>query len=69
MTGVRAHPKRKEKIVQWVSKLQIGEEFQARQIAKDLDIMPVEAGNVLKCQDNLIVSRYMNGAVWKKVSA
>lgn len=69
MSRARAHPKREDKIVQWVGNLKPGDEFQARQIAKDLNLMPVEVGNILKLKDNLMVVGYMNGAVWKKVSA
>ena len=71
MSSAKAHPQREAKIIKWVNALNDGEEFLARQIAKDLDLMGVEVGNVLKCQPNVRIARkqYLQGTVWQKVPA
>jgi hypothetical protein len=71
MSSLKAHPLRESKIIKWVAALSDGEEFLARQIAKDLDLMGVKVGNVLKYQPNVRIVRkqYMQGTVWQKVPA
>jgi hypothetical protein len=67
MSRSSAHPLRERKIIKWISGKSPGHEFGAREIAKDLDLMPVEVGNILKYQGNIKIVRYeyRQGAVWQ----
>lgn len=70
MSRSRAHPQRETKIIRWINtNIKPGEEFQARDIAKALNIMPVEVGNLLKKQEGIQIVGYMNGSVWQRKAA
>ena len=71
MSSAKAHPQREKKVMAWVATLPDGKEFHARQIAKELNLMGVEVGNILKCQTNVIKCRkeFLSGQIWQKVSA
>jgi hypothetical protein len=71
MSSLRSHPQRESKIIKWVDALNDGEEFHARQIAKELNLMPVEVGNIIKLLPNAKKSRlvYLTGQIWQKVPA
>lgn len=69
MSRKLSHPSRESKIQDWINKLPTGTEFFARDVAKDLNLMPQEAGNYLKFQDTCRISRYIFGvgAVWVRL--
>ena len=71
MSSLRSHPQREKKVVAWIDALPDGKEFHARQIAKSLNLMGVEVGNILKSQPNVIKSRkeFLSGQLWMKVPA
>jgi hypothetical protein len=67
MSKLNAHPQRETKIRKWIERLGPDDEFSARDIARDLNLMPVEVGNILKTCDVMIVGkRYKCGSVWKR---
>lgn len=71
MSSLKSHPQREKKVCAWVDALPDGKEFHARQIAKELNLLGVEVGNILKYQANVIKSRkeFLSGQIWVKVSA
>lgn len=73
MTATRcAHPRtREEKVADWIASQNIGQDFNARQIAKALNLTRQDVGNLLKCQDNIEKVRrdYALGTIWQKVAA
>ena len=70
MSRAAAHPLRERKIIKWISGKQPGEEFCARNVAKDLNLTGIEVGNILKYQENIRIVRneYPVGAVWVVLS-
>jgi len=71
MSSLRSHPQREKKVAAWIDALPDGKEFHARQIAKSLNLMGVEVGNILKSQPNVMKGRkeFLSGQIWVKVSA
>jgi len=71
MSSLRSHPQREKKVAAWIDALPDGKEFHAREIAKALNLMGVEVGNILKSQTNVIKSRkeFLSGQIWQKVPA
>jgi hypothetical protein len=69
MSSLRSHPQREKKVCAWVDALPDGKEFHARQIAKSLNLMPVEVGNIIKLLPNAKKSRlvYLTGQIWQKI--
>jgi hypothetical protein len=68
MSAGKAHPQRENRIVKWITTKQPGDTFTAKQIAKSLDLMPVEVGNILKFHDDKVRicrQEYRMGAVWE----
>jgi hypothetical protein len=68
MSGISGHPQRETKIRQWVNKLEPGQTFRSTDIAKSLNLTPVEVGNQLKAIDNVQIShRIGTKVVWGKI--
>ena len=63
------HPQREQKIRKWIGLLPPGKQFRAGDVAKDLNLTPVEAGNYLKFIDNVEIygKVYSTGVIWRKV--
>ena len=67
MSSAKAHPQRETKIRKYVDTFKPGERFRASDVAKPLNLTPVEVGNVLKFIDTIRVVHHNPGAIWERI--